>query len=67
MEHVMAKPDTARPDLARIQAEARACGIAIAAEREASILTGALYLHDAAQRLDHIAVEDQTPTGPDAR
>jgi hypothetical protein len=50
------------PTLATIREQAGMCGIMITAEREASILAGARYLHDAARRLDSIAaVEESRP------
>lgn len=60
----MAHPDTTRPAPEIIRARARACGIKVAAEREASILAGAQHLHDAARRLDHIAADEVTLQEP---
>lgn len=61
----MAHADTTRPTLETIRARVRACGIKLAADREASILAGAQHLHDAARRLDLIAADDVTPQEPD--
>lgn len=55
----MANSDPARPTLAAIREQARASGITIAVEREASILAGAQQLHDAVRRLDRIAAVDE--------
>jgi len=57
----MASSETRQPTLAAIRARASECGIEIAAEREASILTGAQYLYDATRRLDKIAIGDAPP------
>ncbi len=51
----MAHSDPARPTLAVTREQAKANGITIAVEREASIVAGAQQLHAAAQRLDRIA------------
>ncbi|WP_411034512.1 hypothetical protein [Shinella sp. BYT-45] len=45
----------ARPTLAAIREQARACGITIAAEREEFVLADAQHLDEAARRLDRIA------------
>ncbi|MNT72114.1 hypothetical protein D3C72_2106840 [compost metagenome] len=63
----MAQPDKTRPTLDTIRAGARACGIEVAAEREAFILAGAQHLYDAARRLDAIAAGEaslQEPVRP---
>lgn len=58
----MTSSESKKPTLAIIRARAAECGIEIAAEREAPILAGAKYLHDAAARLDCIAVADTKPS-----
>ncbi|WP_426127800.1 hypothetical protein [Pararhizobium sp. PWRC1-1] len=60
----MASCETKGPTLTVIRARASECGIEIAAEREASILAGAQYLHDAARRLDKIAILDDARPEP---
>jgi hypothetical protein len=55
----MAHSDPASPTLAVIREQAKASGITIAAEREASILAGAQQLDDAARRLDRIAAGEE--------
>lgn len=55
----MAHSEPARPTLAVIREQAKASGITIVAEREASVLAGAQQLHDAARRLDGIAAGDE--------
>ncbi len=63
----MVSSETRQPTLAAIRARASECGIEIAAEREASILAGALYLYDAASRLDRIAAGDVKSPEPAQR
>ncbi|MFC0804011.1 hypothetical protein ACFHWW_00730 [Ensifer sp. P24N7] len=63
----MAHSESTRPTLSIIRKRARVLGISIAAEREAPVLAGAVHLHGAAQRLDHIAGDDEAPPEADGR
>ncbi|WP_457663551.1 hypothetical protein [Sinorhizobium medicae] len=60
-------PHPTPPSLATIRERARALGISIAVEREAFVRAGAEHLHDAVQRLDRIAADDEALLESDRR